>query len=432
MECACFIFAVKPKAIIVARAFEVHVFPERPGVAVGDECGSGCTEGFYLFCKIFRNEEDAVDCACPHSVEVRSIFPSILAEDGETVYCGAMFLWMIPLIFLAFALSAGGVFGVRALAYRFGVLDVPALPKKAHAVPTPLWGGVAPVLAFVVLAAAVEVGTHFFSAGTLSSRTLWGFFGGLLLLLVGGMWDDVRSLSPKVSFLFPAGAALLAVAAGMGVSKLTNPFGDAFVIASGVSAIMTFVWLLCVTYTTKLLDGVDGLVTGVGLVGAGMIAALALSVRWYQPDIALLSLLFFGVLLGFFVWNVAPAKIFLGEGGSTAVGFTLAALSVMGGSKFATLLLVVGLPALDVAFVMTRRVLAGRSPFSGGDGFHFHTVLQRRGWSSLQIVGLYMATSCAFGATTLIFASWEKLLALAVLGLGALGAMIFFSRSSSL
>lgn len=341
-----------------------------------------------------------------------------------------MALWMYPLLFSAFALSAGGVYCGIQLAKRWHVLDVPALPKKVHSVPTPLWGGVAPALIFIFFAGGIELATHFFTAGSLASLTLWGFFGALLLLLIGGVWDDVHPLPPWASFLFPFCAAFLAVVTGMGVSKVTNPFGDAFVLSASISAALTFAWLLCVTYTTKLLDGVDGLASGVGLVGAAMIAALALTERWHQPDIVLLSLLFFAVLLGFFVWNVSPARVFLGESGSTIIGFILGALAVMGGSKFATLLLVVGLPALDVGFVAVRRILAGRSPFRGGDGFHFHTVLRRLGWSARQIVALYMITALLFGVTTLLFSSWQKLLALALLACTALFAMIFSAKKA--
>lgn len=337
-------------------------------------------------------------------------------------------LWILPVLLCAFAFSALGVFLGMCIATRVGILDLPALPKKNHALPTPLWGGVAPFLVFIFVACSVELTTHFFSRGTFSSQTLWGFFGALLILLAGGMWDDVKSLSPKVSFLFPVLGAIVAIGAGMGVNRVTNPFGDPLVITASLSAVITFTWLLCVTYTTKLLDGVDGLVSGVGIVGALMITALALTERWYQPDIALLALLFFAVLLGFFLWNVAPAKVFLGEAGSTGIGFTLGALSIMGGSKFATLLLVVGLPALDVAFVMIRRIRAGRSPFHGGDGLHFHTVLQRSGWSARKIVALYMATAFLFGVTTLLLSSWQKLLVLIILGILALFGMIFFSR----
>lgn len=337
-------------------------------------------------------------------------------------------LWIYPFLLCIFALSALGVFWGMRLATRFGVLDIPLLPKKNHARPTPLWGGVVPLSLFILAGIGVELATGFFSSGTLSQFTLWGLFTALVFLLIGGMWDDIKSLPPRISFLFPALGALIAIIAGMGVSKVTNPFGDPFIITSTVSAMITFTWLLCVTYTTKLLDGVDGLVTGVGMVGTGMIAALALTERWYQPDIALLALLFFAVLFGFFLWNVAPAKVFLGEAGSTGIGFTLGALSIMGGSKFATLLLVVGLPALDVAFVMIRRILAGRSPFHGGDGLHFHTVLQRCGWSARKIVLLYMSTALLFGITTLLFSSWQKLLVLIILGVLALFSMVFFSR----
>lgn len=330
---------------------------------------------------------------------------------------------------VAFASSAGGVFLVKRIATRLNVIDTPALPKKTHALPTPLWGGVAPLVIFSCLIVGVEYATGFFSAGTVARETVWGLACALVVLILGGMWDDKTPLPPKMTFFFPVLASGIAVAFGMGVSKVTNPFGDPFILLPATSLVITCAWLLCVTYTTKLLDGVDGLVTGVGMVGAGMIAALALTVRWYQPDSALLALLFFAVLAGFFVWNTAPARIFLGEAGSTGIGFVLGALSVMGGSKFATLLLVVGLPALDVAFVIVRRLQQHRSPFHGGDGLHFHTILQKRGWSARQIVALYMGMSLLFGIASLFLTAWQKLFALALLALLALGSMLYASRS---
>ncbi len=320
--------------------------------------------------------------------------------------------------------------GVRHLAIRCNALDVPDPKKgKLHPVATPLWGGVGLLLAFVVLVAGIEGIAGFFTQGNLEPLAFWSFLFGILVLLLGGMLDDVVTLPPKYSVIFPLGSATLVALGGMGVAHVTNPLGGVIPVIAWIIPVITFCWVLCTTYTTKILDGVDGLVTVLGLVGSGLIGALALMPQWYQPDIALLSWMFFGALLGFFVWNAPPAKIFLGEGGSTGIGFTLGCLAIMGGSKFATLLLILGFPALDIAYVMFSRIQSGQSPFRGGDGRHFHSALRRRGFTSLQILFIYAGVALSFGLLTLILSPKEKLLALGVLFLGTLWTLVTFPRT---
>jgi UDP-GlcNAc:undecaprenyl-phosphate GlcNAc-1-phosphate transferase len=173
-------------------------------------------------------------------------------------------------------------------------------------------------------------------------------------------------------------------------------------------------WLLGMTYTTKLLDGLDGLATGVTTVGAVMIALLALSSAFFQPDVALLSMMFAAALFGFWLWNMYPAKIFLGEGGSTFLGYALGVLAIISGSKLATTLLVVGLPVLDVLVVIGRRWYQGK-PIMKGDRSHLHHALLDAGLSPRLTVLVYMSVASLFGVTTLIFASWQKVIALGIL-----------------
>ena len=230
--------------------------------------------------------------------------------------------------------------------------------------------------------------------------------------------------------MFPLVAIALATVAGIGISKLTNPFGvDPFVLTAGVSAAFTFVWLLATTYTTKLLDGVDGVATGVTAVGCAMVSLLSLSDKYYQPDVALLAGIAAAACVGFLLWNIPPARIFLGEGGSTFLGFMLGTLAVISGGKVATALLVLGIPVLDVAFVVVRRLSQGKNPFTSSDRQHLHLQLQDRGFSPLQIMALYMGLATLFGLTTLVFASWQKILALAILGVFALLGAIWLTRA---
>jgi UDP-N-acetylmuramyl pentapeptide phosphotransferase/UDP-N-acetylglucosamine-1-phosphate transferase len=183
-------------------------------------------------------------------------------------------------------------------------------------------------------------------------------------------------------------------------------------------------------YTTKFLDGLDGLATGVSAIGALMVMLLALSTAYFQPDVALLAGISFGALLGFLFWNFSPASIFLGEGGSTFVGYLVGILAVISGGKLATALLVFGIPLLDVVWVVTRRLRqGGLLATTQADRKHLHHRLLDLGWSQRQIVFVFYLVAAVFGVLTLFLQSREKLIALGLLAfLMALAAFALVSR----
>lgn len=314
-------------------------------------------------------------------------------------------------------------FFVRRAAFALGIVDVPDGGRKKHAVPVALLGGVALVLGIIPMVLALLYTTTIFTSGALKASSILAALLGGVILVVGGVIDDKKNLPPWIAIASPLFACALAVCFGIGFEKITNPLGGFFVIPQVAGVMMTFIWLLCMTYTTKLLDGVDGLSSSVSLVAACVIVALALSERFYQPDVAMLASLFAAGVGGFLLWNMPPAKIYLGEGGSTFLGFMLGILAVIGGSKTATLLFVVGLPMLDVAFVACRRFLR-----SNADGFwkrlractvadrtHLHLRLMDRGWGAGRVVALYIGVGALFGLASLLFSSWEKILAFVLL-----------------
>ncbi|MBI2476780.1 undecaprenyl/decaprenyl-phosphate alpha-N-acetylglucosaminyl 1-phosphate transferase [Candidatus Uhrbacteria bacterium] len=169
-----------------------------------------------------------------------------------------------------------------------------------------------------------------------------------------------------------------------------------------------------IMFTTKLLDGLDGLVTSVGSVGTLMIVLLASSAMFFQPDVAVFASIILGALLGFIVWNLYPATIFLGESGALLIGFFLGVLAIISGGKIATLLLVMGVPLLDVVWVIGRR-LVSRVPVTRGDRAHLHYRLFDMGWSQNHVVALYTCVAVSFGILTLVLSSFAKLIALAIL-----------------
>src|SRR3989339_667291 len=133
---------------------------------------------------------------------------------------------------------------------------------------------------------------------------------------------------------------------------------------------------------------------------------------------------------GCFFWNVHPAKIFLGEGGSTYVGYALGTLAVISGGKLATALLVLGIPLLDVVWVVSRRWREGGfSKMFQGDKKHLHHRLLKLGWGQTHIVLLYVVIASAFGVSALFLQSREKLVALLILGIiMVLGALLLVQK----
>jgi UDP-GlcNAc:undecaprenyl-phosphate GlcNAc-1-phosphate transferase len=250
--------------------------------------------------------------------------------------------------------------------------------------------------------------------------------------MIGGYLDDRYHLKPSRQICFPISAAVIVVAAGIGISYITNPFGGTIVLdqwaltlfsLNGLpyklvlfADIFTLVWLLATTYTTKILDGLDGLVSGITVIGGSIICILSLTKEVAQPETAVLAAILAGAALGFLVWNWHPAKIFLGEGGSTWTGFMLGTLAIIAGGKIATALLILGIPALDILWAIGRRVFARKSAFVSDRG-HLHFRLLDAGFSHRQAVLLLYTLTAVFGSVTLVTRGSQKLYALLVLAL---------------
>ncbi len=319
--------------------------------------------------------------------------------------------WMTGSFLLALVLTPV----VRVCAFRLGVVDAPNDPRKIHAQPTPLLGGIAIFVSLAIILLLALFTTNRLTSGLVGVQHYLGFLVGGLILMIGGAIDDKKNLPPMVSILFPILAALAAIAGGIEVSKLTNPLGGIIELAAWQSDALVFIWLLVVMYVTKLLDGLDGLDVSVVTSGVLAILFLSLSAMYFQPDVALFASIVVGVLLGFLVWNWHPAAIFLGEGGSTFVGYILGTLAVISGGKVATALLVLGIPLLDLLWVVLRRLRGGVHAVVEADRRHLHHRLLDLGWSQPRIVFFYTFIALLFGLGALFLQSKEKLLALALL-----------------
>lgn len=323
---------------------------------------------------------------------------------------------------VAFLLSLLASFGVAKFATKQGIVDIPDEGRHLHKKPTPMLGGLAVYFSFFVTTLALGLLGGYFIDGNIPLPLLFGVWGGGAILMVGGFLDDKYRLTAKYSIISPILACLLIVAVGVKAVSVHNPLTGNVIILDDViiygfkflSGLVVFAWTMTLTYTTKLLDGMDGLVTGICSIAALIIFGLSLTPEVMQPQTAMLAASFAGSLLGFLVLNFHPAKIFLGESGSTFAGFMLAVLAIVSGGKIATTLLVMGIPFLDMLWVIYRRLRAGRSMFSG-DREHLHYRLKELGWSEPRTVLFLYFLTAVFGLSGLFLQSRGKLIAFVVL-----------------
>ncbi len=340
--------------------------------------------------------------------------------------------YLLPLIIIgALILSALLTVFARTLARRFKAIDEPTGGRKIHKKPTALWGGLGTGLTIIIVLLTVLA---FVRTDDIRPMQVIGFIIAIAILLIGGMLDDRFDLRPCIQFLSPLIAAIVIVFSGSGILQVTDPFGPGAIsmiwkqIELGAFTIslpadfLTIVWLLTVTYAMKFLDGLDGLVAGLTVIGGFLIAGLAGSEAYFQPVIALLALGVAAAHLGFLPFN-RQGSIFLGEAGSTIAGFSLGVLAVISGAKVAIAAAALGVPLVDIAIVVIGRIVRGKSPFKG-DNTHLHFRLLQAGLSRRNTVRLIWGIALVFGLTALSLQTQGKIFLL--IGLVALILIISY------
>jgi UDP-GlcNAc:undecaprenyl-phosphate GlcNAc-1-phosphate transferase len=257
-----------------------------------------------------------------------------------------------------------------------------------------------------------------------------GLMVGAVVIFIFGVLDDKFSFRALPQFIGHSLAAGVAIAFQIFIEYFNNPLTGAQTdpFPYIVTVTLSYFWLVGMMNTTNFLDGLDGLAAGVALIAGTMLFLnSAFRVEPAQTSVALLHLALMGASAGFLLYNFYPARIFMG-GGAHLLGYLLGTLSIIGGAKMATILLVMGLPLLDVSWQVINRVRRGRNPFEGDRG-HVHFRLIDLGFSQRQIVSGYYGFCAFFGVLTLVTESQLfKFIALGVMLALVAGGFVLIGR----
>jgi UDP-N-acetylmuramyl pentapeptide phosphotransferase/UDP-N-acetylglucosamine-1-phosphate transferase/glycosyltransferase involved in cell wall biosynthesis len=328
-----------------------------------------------------------------------------------------VFLLSLALAFLLTPLVA------RA-AIRWRIIDKPS-DRKVHVGVIPRAGGVAVGIAFLVSFAAAIAALDFSALPQpIDERTAALIAGGLCALTIG-LWDDVRGLGARWKLAAQIGVAALSYAGGIQIGRVYLPgVGDLAV--GWLSLPLTVFWFLLVLNALNLIDGLDGLASGIT-----MFVALTLLIVWDTPSnlvVALALAALAGAALGFLRYNFHPASIFLGDSGSYFLGYNLAALSVLGSlkSEAAVAILIpiiaLGVPVIDALWAPVRRFMLGQRIFTP-DRDHIHHRLLKLGYTHRRAVLLLYGITLVMGlfALSLVHARDDRAaLVLTLVGSGVI------------
>jgi UDP-GlcNAc:undecaprenyl-phosphate GlcNAc-1-phosphate transferase len=314
----------------------------------------------------------------------------------------------IPFLIVAFVAAALISFVltplVRRIALHVDAVDQPD-QRRVNVVPIPRGGGVAVATAFILVAVAFTVVNSqlkfLTTPSTIDLPSLIALLLGGAMAAAFGVLDDYFDLRARWQFLAQLVLALFAVALGVTIHFLSNPFGSELIRLEGPFAIgFTVLWIMGMINSINFIDGLDGLSSGVVFIAAVTLGLISLSFI-SQPYVAVLCFALAGSLLGFLRYNFHPATVFVGTSGVMFMGYTLAVLSIMGTAKIAVALLVLAVPIIDAFWIIVRRLAQRRSPFSPDRG-HLHHRLLDVGLSHRQTVLLIYAICVGLGALSLL------------------------------
>ena len=301
------------------------------------------------------------------------------------------------------------------IAKKIGAMDIPKDNRRMHNKAMPKFGGPAIIIGFLVssiyllITSSIEGNINIFGPENYIGKLL-GFLGGILMLSTFCFFDDIKGIHPLVKLLGQTIAAAIVVASGIRIDNLNIPFFEGNIVIGNVfSIILTMGWIVGITNAINLIDGLDGLSTGISIISC--ISLLIIFALNGSPLVAIILITaLIGALSGFLPFNFNPAKTFIGDIGSNFIGFALSIVSILGVAKTATAfvivlpIIVLGLPIFDTLSAIVRRVAKGKSikAIFQADKGHLHHKLIAKGFTQKEAVLLLYGVSAACGMFAVI------------------------------
>lgn len=338
---------------------------------------------------------------------------------------------------LSFLIAILGTPVIIKLAPRLGIVDDPKKrrhPATLHTKPTPRGGG-NPIFLAILVASLLSL--------PLDQRLL-GIILGAAVVVVVGLVDDKWDVNPYFRLVGQFVAAGFVVASGIGIAFISNPLGGIIDLSHPrvvlellgevreiwvLSMLFGFIWIIALMNAVSWASGVDGQLSGFTAIAAFVVALLSLrfSADITQWPVTILASITFGAFLGFLPWHIYPQKIMPGFGGATLAGFMLAVLSILATAKVGTLLVVLAIPVADAGYIITRRVLTGKSPVWGDRG-HLHHKLLDAGWSKKKIAVFYWAATAFLGILALNLNAQAKFYTIIGIALVVGGSLLWINK----
>ncbi len=294
---------------------------------------------------------------------------------------------------------------IKKIALKINAVDHPN-ERKVHSKVMPRLGGLAIFI-------SSTIGMFIFS-DIKSEPLLWIMLGSLVIITLG-IIDDIKPLSAKIKLLFQVIAASIVIFGGINIEFINVPMSDKVIYLGGWSYLITILWIVGITNALNLIDGLDGLATGVSSISLATIFIMSLSMG--NTLVMTITLILLGASLGFLVFNFYPAKIFLGDSGSLYLGFFLATLSILGFKNVAVVsflfpIVILAVPIFDTIFAIIRRFRL-KTPITDADKGHLHHCLHEMGFSHRKTVLLIYGISILFGLAAIFLSQasfWVGLL----------------------
>ncbi len=322
------------------------------------------------------------------------------------------------------------------LAKKVGAVDIPN-DRRVNKKPMPRLGGLAVIAGFLVSAIYLIISMFIekkinFTEDSLNKK-IFGFLIGIIVLGITCFIDDVKGIKPLAKLAGQTLAAILLVSSGVLIDNFTIPFKENSVMLNEVfSYILTIGWIVGITNAINLIDGLDGLSSGITLISC--ISLLIIFALNESPLIAIILITSLaGAIVGFLPYNFNPAKTFIGDVGSNFMGFSIAVISILGVAKTYTAvviiapIMVLALPIFDTLWAIVRRIIKTKSikgVFKADKG-HLHHRLMARGYTQKQAVLILYGLTATFGMTAIILLDsgiWKAIsFALLVVAIVAIG-----------